>query len=97
MDDLRRPLVASAEMMPMGGAASQRILMSAIADLKEFTGTDKDEDRARRWFSKVKSALLRDQSPDLEKCLVLEICSPDQPGIGTTNSAEAPVTRGGIC
>ena len=27
--------------------------MSAIADLKEFNGKDRDEDRARSWISKV--------------------------------------------
>ena len=44
--------------------------MSAIADLKEFSGRDKDEDRARSWVSKVKSVFLRDQDPGEEKCLV---------------------------
>ena len=29
--------------------------MSEIADLKEFNGKDRDEDRARSWISKVKS------------------------------------------
>ena len=47
--------------------------MSAIADLKEFIGKDRDEDRARNWISKVKSAFLRDQAPDEEKCLVFEV------------------------
>ena len=45
--------------------------MYAIADLKEFNGKDRDEDRARSWISKVKSAFLRDQTPDEEKCVVL--------------------------
>ena len=44
--------------------------MSAIADLKEFTGRDKDEDRARSWVNKAKSAFLSDQAPDDEKCLI---------------------------
>ena len=44
--------------------------MSAIADMKIFNGKDRDEDRARSWISKVKSAYLRDQAPDEEKCLV---------------------------
>ena len=70
MEDLRRPLVANAEISPSGGIAPQRIRMSAIADLKEFTGRDTDEDRARSWVSKVKSAFLRDQAPDAEKYLV---------------------------
>ena len=44
--------------------------MSAIADLKDFTGQDKDEDRARSWVSKAKPAFLRDQAQDDEKCMV---------------------------
>ncbi|GMF44973.1 unnamed protein product [Phytophthora fragariaefolia] len=38
--------------------------------LKEFAGKDGDEDRAQSWLGKVKSALIRDQAPDQEKCLV---------------------------
>ena len=41
-----------------------------MRDLKEFNGRDRDEDRARRWIDKIKSAFLRDQAPDVEKCLV---------------------------
>ncbi|EGZ13344.1 hypothetical protein PHYSODRAFT_364933, partial [Phytophthora sojae] len=37
--------------------------------LKEFSGKDGDEDRARSWVSKVRSAFVRDQAPDDEKCL----------------------------
>ncbi|OWZ23790.1 hypothetical protein PHMEG_0001287 [Phytophthora megakarya] len=40
-----------------------------ISDLKEFSGKDPDEDRARAWVSKVKSAFMRDQASDEEKCL----------------------------
>ncbi|KAG2875292.1 hypothetical protein PC114_g24810 [Phytophthora cactorum] len=36
-----------------------------------ITQTDNDEDRARAWITKVKSAFLRDQAPDDEMCLVL--------------------------
>ncbi|CAI5724998.1 unnamed protein product [Peronospora effusa] len=71
LEDLRRPQVASAAgTVPNGGVATQRIRMSAIADLIEFTGRDKDEDRARIWVNKAKSTFLRDQAPDDEKCLV---------------------------
>uniref|UniRef100_A0AAV1UWB4 Retrotransposon gag domain-containing protein n=1 Tax=Peronospora matthiolae TaxID=2874970 RepID=A0AAV1UWB4_9STRA len=45
--------------------------MSAITEMKEFSGREKKEERARNWISKVKSALLRDQVPEVEKCLVL--------------------------
>ncbi|OWZ07149.1 hypothetical protein PHMEG_00020498 [Phytophthora megakarya] len=47
----------------------QRVWISAISDLKEFSGKDPDEDRARAWISKVKSAFMRDQASDEEKCL----------------------------
>jgi hypothetical protein len=45
--------------------------VSAISELKEFSGKDRDEDRARSWLNKAKSAFVRDQAPDDEKCLVL--------------------------
>ncbi|KAG6606579.1 Eukaryotic/viral aspartic protease, active site [Phytophthora cinnamomi] len=47
----------------------QRVRISAISDLKEFSGKDQDEVRARAWVGKVKSAFLRDQASDGEKCL----------------------------
>ena len=68
--NLRRPLIEAIETAPCGGLSAPRIRMSAIADLKEFNGRDKDEDRARSWISKIKSAFLRDRAPDEEKCLV---------------------------
>ncbi|CAI5729126.1 unnamed protein product [Peronospora effusa] len=60
----------SAGTVPNGGLVTQRIQMYAIVDLKEFTGRDKDEDRARSWVNKARSTFLRDQAPDDEKCLV---------------------------
>ncbi|OWY96790.1 LOW QUALITY PROTEIN: hypothetical protein PHMEG_00032856, partial [Phytophthora megakarya] len=44
-----------------------RIRVSAISELKEYSGKDQDEDRARSWLGKVKSAFVRDQAPDSEK------------------------------
>ncbi|POM77368.1 Hypothetical protein PHPALM_5256 [Phytophthora palmivora] len=41
-----------------------------MSELKEFAGREGDEDRIRAWLSKVKSAFMRDQAPDEEKCLV---------------------------
>ncbi|POM72193.1 Hypothetical protein PHPALM_11133, partial [Phytophthora palmivora] len=41
-----------------------------MPELKEFAGREGDEDRARAWLNKVKSAFVRDQAPDEEKCLV---------------------------
>ena len=51
-------------------------------ELKEFAGKDNDEDRARGWISKVKSAFLRDQAPDNENVWYSVICSQDQPVTG---------------
>ncbi|GMF53898.1 unnamed protein product [Phytophthora fragariaefolia] len=47
-----------------------RIRVSAMSEREEFAGKDGDEDRARSWLGKVKSAFIRDQAPDQEKCLV---------------------------
>ncbi|GMF36341.1 unnamed protein product [Phytophthora fragariaefolia] len=47
-----------------------RIRVSAMSELKKFAGKYGDEDRARSWLGKVKSAFIRDQAPDQEKCLV---------------------------
>ncbi|KAK1929062.1 hypothetical protein P3T76_015502 [Phytophthora citrophthora] len=44
--------------------------MSAISELTEFSGRDTDEDCARSWPGKVKSAFIRDQAPGSEKCIV---------------------------
>ncbi|KAG2994699.1 hypothetical protein PC121_g21046 [Phytophthora cactorum] len=73
-DDLNFPSPSLAAVVAMtggGGGSSmiQRVRISAISDLKEFTGKDQAEDRARAWIGKVKSALMRDQASDAEKCL----------------------------
>ncbi|OWZ02040.1 hypothetical protein PHMEG_00026468, partial [Phytophthora megakarya] len=72
IDVPRRVAVASAEAAaPSGGAeGTPRVRMAAISELKEFSGRDTDEDRARSWLGKVKSAFIRDQAPDSEKCIV---------------------------
>ncbi|EGZ04455.1 hypothetical protein PHYSODRAFT_343257 [Phytophthora sojae] len=64
-----RATVATTATGSTGSALIQRVRISAVSDLKEFSGKDQDEDRARAWISKVKSAFLRDQAPDEEKCL----------------------------
>ncbi|KAG3231227.1 hypothetical protein PI124_g23678 [Phytophthora idaei] len=66
-DDLDFPSPSPAAVVAMtggGGGSSmiQRVRISAISDLKEFTGKDQDEDRARAWIGKVKSTLMRDQA-----------------------------------
>ncbi|OWZ01838.1 hypothetical protein PHMEG_00026707 [Phytophthora megakarya] len=64
-----RPAVASAAIGCGGSSLIQRVRISAISDLKEFTGKDMDEDRARAWISKVQSTFQRDQATEGEKCL----------------------------
>ncbi|OWZ16950.1 hypothetical protein PHMEG_0009178 [Phytophthora megakarya] len=59
--------VATAAAGSTGFTMVQRVRISAISDLKEFTGKDQDEDRARAWISKVKSAFMRDQASDDER------------------------------
>ena len=41
-----------------------RIKISATSDLKEFSGRDLDEDRARSWVTIVKTAFARDQTTE---------------------------------
>ncbi|POM63068.1 hypothetical protein PHPALM_27695, partial [Phytophthora palmivora] len=64
-----RATVATATTGSAGSTMIQRVRISAISDLKEFTGRDQDEDRARAWIGEVKSAFMRDQASDEEKCL----------------------------
>ncbi|OWY99367.1 hypothetical protein PHMEG_00029632, partial [Phytophthora megakarya] len=61
--------VATAASGSTGSTMIQRVRISAISDLKEFSGKDPDEDRARAWISKAKSAFMRDQASDEEKYL----------------------------
>ncbi|KAF0688134.1 Aste57867_20223 [Aphanomyces stellatus] len=67
----RQATVAAAATATGLPAVTPRIRVSAMSELKEFAGKDDDEDRARAWIGKVKSAFVRDQAPDDEKCLVL--------------------------
>ncbi|POM61279.1 LOW QUALITY PROTEIN: hypothetical protein PHPALM_29726, partial [Phytophthora palmivora] len=64
-----RATVATATTGSAGSTMIQRVRISAISDLKEFTEKDQDEDRTRAWIGKVKSAFMRDQASDEEKCL----------------------------
>ncbi|KAE8885050.1 hypothetical protein PF005_g10322 [Phytophthora fragariae] len=65
----RRTAATAAAVAPTGSPAVQRVKISAISDLQEFAGKDRDEERAGEWISKVKSAFTRDQATDEEKCL----------------------------
>ncbi|OWY97001.1 hypothetical protein PHMEG_00032575 [Phytophthora megakarya] len=73
-DDVDFPTSAQATVATAAAGSTcstmiQRVRISAISDLKEFTGEDQDEDRARAWIIKVKSAFMQDQASDDEKCL----------------------------
>ncbi|POM74918.1 Hypothetical protein PHPALM_8045, partial [Phytophthora palmivora] len=71
LDPPRRAAVASASAATTGRSTSvPRIRDSAMSELKGFAGKEGDEDRARAWLNKAKSAFVRDQAPDEEKCLV---------------------------
>ncbi|KAE9274615.1 hypothetical protein PF008_g29549 [Phytophthora fragariae] len=73
IDTPRRAVLASAEASPGSTTSTPsipRVRMSAISELKEFSGKDNDEDRARGWLGKIKSAFIRDQASDSEKCIV---------------------------
>ncbi|ETP12969.1 hypothetical protein F441_11752 [Phytophthora nicotianae CJ01A1] len=67
----RQATVATAATATGLPANSPRIRVSVVSELKEFSGKDDDEGRARAWIGKLKSAFVRDQAPDDEKCLVL--------------------------
>ncbi|OWZ08022.1 hypothetical protein PHMEG_00019498 [Phytophthora megakarya] len=73
-DDIDFPVPAQAVVATASSESTEstmilRVRTSAISDLKEFSGKDPDEDRARAWISKVKSAFMRDQASDEERCL----------------------------
>uniref|UniRef100_A0AAV1VKB8 Retrotransposon gag domain-containing protein n=1 Tax=Peronospora matthiolae TaxID=2874970 RepID=A0AAV1VKB8_9STRA len=70
MPEPRRPHVAATGATTGGGSITHRIRISAISELKELSGKDREEDKARTWIGKVKSAFIRDQAPDEERCLV---------------------------
>ncbi|CAI5706020.1 unnamed protein product [Peronospora farinosa] len=74
-DDLTFPMISARATVAAATAGGPptvvpHIRVSASSDLKEFSGRDHDEDRARSWSTKVKTAFLRDQAPDSEKCLI---------------------------
>ncbi|OWZ05141.1 hypothetical protein PHMEG_00022824 [Phytophthora megakarya] len=64
-----RAVVASAAIRSGGSSLIQRVRILAISDLKELTGKDMAEDRARAWIGKVRSAFQRNQATEEEKCL----------------------------
>ncbi|POM69128.1 Hypothetical protein PHPALM_14617 [Phytophthora palmivora] len=72
IDTPRPTLVASAGVSSgnkaSAGVAAPRIRVSAISELKELSGKENEEDRARSRLGKVKSAFVRDQALDSEKC-----------------------------
>ena len=74
-DDLWMPKprvlhVAATGMTTGVGRITQMIRISQISELEEFSGKDREVDKAETWIGKVKSAFIRDQAPDEEICLV---------------------------
>ena len=54
----RRALAATTKDFQDGGGTPQRIRVSAMTELKEFSGKYRDEDWVRKWISKVESAFI---------------------------------------
>ena len=48
------PQVTTVGEADSGGFSSQRIRMSAMAELKEFSGREKNEERAKNWISTIR-------------------------------------------
>ncbi|OWZ02482.1 hypothetical protein PHMEG_00025948 [Phytophthora megakarya] len=71
IDTPRQAVIASAGAASAPSTTTPRIRVSAISELKEYSGKDHGEDRARGWLGEVKSAFVHDQTPDSEKCLIL--------------------------
>ncbi|OWZ05613.1 LOW QUALITY PROTEIN: hypothetical protein PHMEG_00022268 [Phytophthora megakarya] len=65
--------VATAVIGPGGPSLIHIVRILAISDLKEFTGKDIDEGRARAWIGKVKSAFQRGQAIEEETCLTSNV------------------------
>ncbi|KAE9268001.1 hypothetical protein PR003_g31591 [Phytophthora rubi] len=61
-----RAAIATTTTTARTSTGASRLRVSAMSELKEFSGKDGDEDRARSWVGKVKSAFIRDQAPDEE-------------------------------
>ncbi|OWZ22517.1 hypothetical protein PHMEG_0002773 [Phytophthora megakarya] len=73
-DDIEFPApaqaaVATAASGSTGSTRIQRVRISAISELKKFSGKDPNDDRSLVWISKVKSAFTQDQASDEENCL----------------------------
>ncbi|OWZ00962.1 hypothetical protein PHMEG_00027741, partial [Phytophthora megakarya] len=71
IDTPRQAVIASAGVTSAPSTTTPRIRVSALSELKKYSGKYHDEDRARSWLGKDKSAFVRDQAPDSKKCLVL--------------------------
>ncbi|KAI9996345.1 hypothetical protein PInf_013771 [Phytophthora infestans] len=76
-DDLDGPspsiaVVATAAAGADGSSMIQRVRISAISDLKEFTGKDQDE-AEREMISNFKSALKRDQASDAKSVWLCDL------------------------
>ncbi|OWZ00434.1 LOW QUALITY PROTEIN: hypothetical protein PHMEG_00028374 [Phytophthora megakarya] len=76
LSHLCQATVVTAATGSTGSTMVQHVRISPISDLKEFTGKDQDEDRARAWIGKAKSAFMRDQASDNENCLTFADLPP---------------------
>ncbi|OWY98607.1 hypothetical protein PHMEG_00030587 [Phytophthora megakarya] len=90
IDTPRQAVIASAGAASAPSTATPRIRVSAISELKEYSGKDHEEDRARGWLGKVKSAFVRNQAPDSEKCLK---AVPEPPSASLKNARAVQAIR----
>ncbi|POM63372.1 Hypothetical protein PHPALM_21243, partial [Phytophthora palmivora] len=67
-DDIDFPMAARATVATATTGSAGSTMIQRVRISEEFTGKDQDEDRARAWIGKVKSAFMRDQASDEEKC-----------------------------
>ena len=63
----RQPYVANPETTSNIEISTQRVRASVFSHLEGFSGKGRDEDWARSWIDKVRSAFAREQIPDEDK------------------------------
>ncbi|OWZ08549.1 reverse transcriptase [Phytophthora megakarya] len=89
IDTPRQAVIASAGAASAPSTTTPRIRVSAISELKEYSGKDHDGDRARGWLGEVQSAFVRDQAPDSEKWIrVAEDSSESESDVNTSDQED---------
>ncbi|POM76152.1 LOW QUALITY PROTEIN: Hypothetical protein PHPALM_6652 [Phytophthora palmivora] len=98
LDPPRRATVASASATTTGRSTSvPRIRVSAMSELKVFAGKEGDEDRARAWLNKVKSALCEIKLQTRKSAWCSAISSQDRRETGIDSLVAQHAVPGRIC